>query len=905
MVGWGRAATAIGAALFAVLIVHAAPAARRGGVPAPEQAFGFPACSDRQLASYEETVAYLRQLDAASDRLTLLDIGATLEGRRQVMAVISSAENLRRLARHREAARRLARARGLGEPEARALARSGRAVVWIDFGLHSTEYAGPQAAPQLAWLVASGETAELRRIRDEVILLLVPNMNPDGTEMAVEWYRRHRGTPFEASSPPRLYHRYAGHDNNRDWFMFNLPESRNVARQLYAEWFPQIVYNQHQEAPFPARIFIPPFDDPMNPNIPPLVMRGVHLVGEAMGRRFARAGKSGVVSRVGFDTWWNGGMRTAPYFHNMVGILTETGHRQPAPRQYDPAQFPATFRNGVPTLAPSSRYPSPWRGGAWRFADSCDYMLTASMAVLDVAARHREEWLYDIYAMGREAIAAGAEETWLVPTAQWDPGSAAAMIEALRIGGVEIERTREAVDVDGVRYAAGTTVIRGAQPFRPSVVDLFSVQHYPGPPGVDASPVQPYDITGWTLPAQMGVRVDRVSRAVTVATDPVEGPVMPAGELVGPRPAEATVALAIDPRANASHRLVSRALRDHHAVVRTAGPVRAGEAEWPAGTFLVAARGGAASSLVEAAGRLGVPIAALAETPRVAAWPLAVPRVGLYQAWGGNADEGWTRFVFDTMEVPVSTVHDADIRAGGLRGRFDVIVLPDASYDEMLHGLAPGSMPDEYVGGLTAGGLAALYDFTAAGGTLVALDSAAELPLTTCGIRWTHLTRGLARDTFSAPGALVRITVDPGTPLGFGMPPSAVAFVDQSGAFAPRTGEAAVSATVTARYADRGLLVSGWLRGETHLAGKVAALDIPVGAGRAVLLGFRAQHRGQAHGTFKLLLNTLWLPPTSARPVPANRLLGGAHVAGSIPRHRWAGTGAGAAGRQSASNWRR
>jgi hypothetical protein len=863
--------------LLAATLV-AAPAARRDAVPAPDQAFGFTACGDRQLATYAQTVAYLGQLDAASDRVTLVDIGATLEGRRQVMALISSESNLRDLDRHRDAARRLACARGLGEAEARALAASGRSVVWIDFGLHSTEYAGAQAAPLLAWRLATGEGAEERRIRDEVILLLVPNLNPDGTELVVDWYRRHAGTAFEGSSPPWLYHRYAGHDNNRDWFMFNLPESRNVARQLYEEWLPQIVYNQHQEAPFPARIFVPPFDEPMNPNIPPLVQRGVNLVGEAMGRRFAREGKTGVVSRVGFDAWWNGGMRTAPYFHNMVGILTETGHRSPAPRQYDPNQFPAAFRNGTPTLTPSSRYPAPWRGGTWRFADSCEYMLTASMATLDIAARHREEWLYDIYAMGREAIAAGAGETWIVPAAQWDPGAAAAMVEALRVGGVEISRLRAAVEAGGTTYAAGSYVIRGDQPFRPYVVDLFGTQRYPElPRGPGGAPARPYDVTGWTLPAQMGVRVDRVAQALDAEADPVRAPVLPgAAGVRAARVTTATVAVALDPRSNAAHALATAALRGGARVVRLAGPVRADEDTWPAGSFVVAARAGAAEALGAAARAAGVPAVALSTVPATPAWRLAMPRIGLYQAWGGNADEGWTRFVLDTVGIEVTTIHDADVRNGGLRARFDVVVLPDAGYDAMLHGLVAGTLPEEYTGGLTPRGVAALYEFASAGGTLVALDSATELPLTAFATGWTSVTRGLGQDVFSAPGSLVRLVVDPDAPLAMGMPSDATAFVDQSAAFGPRTGEIAPPGGVAARYAPRDLLVSGYLLGAERIAGRPAVVEVPVGEGRVVLLGFRTQHRGQTHGTFKFLLNALWRPATSPAPSPASDALAAA-----------------------------
>ena len=464
------------------LVLAARPAhdpTAQPAVPTPESVIGFVPCSDYQLATYEQIAAYFRALDAATPRLSLEEIGRTTEGRTQLMALVSSASNLRNADRYKQIARRLAQGRDLTDEQARALARDGKAVVWINFGLHSTEVGHAQAAPLLAHKVVTAESAEMRFIRDNVIFLLVPNMNPDGTTLVADWYMAHVGTRFEQSTPPELYHTYAGHDNNRDWFMFNTSESRNVATQLYAEWFPQIVYDQHQTAPFPARIFVPPFDDPMNPNIPPLVMRGINVVGGAITRRLDQQNKRGAISRVGFDTWWNGGMRTAPYFHNMVGILTETAHASATPATYDPKRFPPTFDDGTPTLQPSTDYPSPYTGGDWHLRDTCDYMVTASMAVLDIGARRRQEWLYDIYRMARDAIAAGAGEAYIVSAEQWDPGTAVKMINVLRWGGVEVESARAPFEAGGKLYPAGSFVIRCAQPFRPYLTDLLNPQIYP------------------------------------------------------------------------------------------------------------------------------------------------------------------------------------------------------------------------------------------------------------------------------------------------------------------------------------------------------------------------------------------------------------------------------------------
>jgi hypothetical protein len=681
-----------------------APAGAFGqrAVPSPESVIGFSPCSDYKLAPYEQIADYFRKLDAASDRLELVEIGKTAEGRTQLMAVISSEQNLKNLARYKEIAAKLALARGLSDGEARALARQGKAVVWIDFGLHSTEVAHGQTAPLMAHRAVTEESEEMRFIRENVIFLLIPNMNPDGTTLVANWYMKHVGTPFERSSPPELYQKYVGHDNNRDWFMFNMPETQNSGRQIYHEWFPQIIYNQHQEAPFPARIFVPPFEDPMNPNIPPLVMRGVNLVGLAMTRRLDQEGKVGAISRLSFDTWWNGGVRTAPYFHNMVGILTETGHASASPATYDPQKFPKTFANGEPTLEPTTFYPSPYRGGEWRLRNSCDYMLTASMAVLDIGAKRREEWLYDIYQMGRDAIQAGANETYIVPADdQWDPGTALKMINVLRWGGLEVERASAPFTAAGKTYPAGSFILRGAQPFRAHLVDMLNPQVYPDRrlyPG--GPPERPYDITGWTLSSQMGVKVTRVAEAVKAPTEKVVTFASPApGEVAG----RASAAYAVDPRANDSFRAVNRALKQGESVYRTTSKVMAGGAEWPAGTFLITPGAETHSRLERSARELGLQIRAVNEAPAEPVLKIRTPRLALYHAWGGNMDEGWTRWILEQFEFSYASLYDKEVRAGDLRSKYDVIILPDASYQSMLSGLAPESMPPEYGGNDAAG----------------------------------------------------------------------------------------------------------------------------------------------------------------------------------------------------------
>ncbi len=418
---------------------------------------GFTPGDDYKLADFRQLQDYFQTLDAASDRVKVYSAGKSTEGNDMLVALISSEANLAKADHYRDISRKLAYVRGVSPDAARALAREGKAVVWIDNGLHASEVATAQHAFVLAHRVATDDSAEMREIRDNVILVLLPTVNPDGMNLVVDWYRKNLSTPSQDSPMPWLYQKYIGHDNNRDAYMQTQEETRVVNTLLYKEWLPQIMYNQHQAGWPPPRMFVPPFPDPFNPNIDPQVIRGIDLVGGAMLDRFERERKPGVVSRYQFSTWYNGSIRTAAYFHNMIGILTETWHPSATPFTYDSKRFPREFDNGVPVTTPSSNYPNPWMGGTVRLADAVDYMLTGSLAVLQVAAKYREQFLLGIYQIGARQIEKGATEApvaYIISPEQHDPPAAALFVETLMRGAVEVHRA------DGPFSADGTLVSR-------------------------------------------------------------------------------------------------------------------------------------------------------------------------------------------------------------------------------------------------------------------------------------------------------------------------------------------------------------------------------------------------------------------------------------------------------------
>jgi hypothetical protein len=837
-------------------------------VPRPAAVFGFEPGADFRIADYSQMLEYYRQLDAASDRVQLVEIGKSVLGRPLLLLFISSEENMRQLDRWRDISTRLARARGVSDAEARGLAQEGKAIVWIDGGLHATEGAHAQMTSLLAHKVATEESAEMRAIRDKVILLLMPVMNPDGLDIVANWYRRNRGTPFATTGPPELYHHYVGHDNNRDWYMILQPETEAVSRVIYHEWYPQIVYNHHQTSPEWTRIFVPPFADPVNPRIPADVITGVNLVGNHMVNRFSEEGKDGVISRVIFSMWWNGGVRTAPYFHNMIGILTETGQRSPTPTYWDPEERPdhLPLRRGgsISTTDPSIFYPDPWPGGWLRFSDAIDYMITGSMAVLDIGAKRKAEWLYNIYRMGVESIEqgeVGGPFAYVIPTEQWDAGEARELVNVLRRGGVEVHRATGDFAAGGRQFGRGAHVIYAGQAFRPYLMDLLEPQRYPDRRLYEGGPPEPpYDLAGWTLPIQMGVNVVRVDDPFRARTQVVDVAETNSGRIRG----SGGFGYLLSHRQNISTLAVNRLLAAGESVYWTGSDMEIGRARHPAGTIVIESGAETRARLHQLAQDLGLDFDGIAQRPDGDLHRLRLPRVAMYKSWDASMDEGWTRWLLDTYEFPLDTLHDGDVREGDL-SRFDAVILPSQSPNDLLNGHVPGTMPEEYVGGLGVEGAAALKRYVIEGGTVLALDAASDFAIEQFGLPVRNAVAGVPVERFFIPGSLLGLSVNNTHPIAYGMPPDGAAFFVRSRAFRvippARTGDQQAPeqpVEVVARYADKAVLRSGWaLGGERYLAGKPAVLRVKQGQGDVVLIGFRAQFRGQPRNTFKLIFNTL------------------------------------------------
>jgi len=802
----------------------------------PTDYLGFEPGTDSMLADWRQLSGYMNGLAQRSRYVHVDTLGRTTEGRPFLLMTITSPANQQRLAEIKRAQALLADPRRLTDTTLADIRSRQPAVILISNNIHSTEVASSQMGMTLAYRLATDP--ELRRLLDSVVVLMIPSMNPDGLDTVVSWYRRYKGTRYEGGPLPWLYHKYIGHDNNRDWFMLTQVETRLVTRMLYKDWFPEIVYDVHQMGANGVRLFVPPFQDPVNPNLDPAIVAGINLVGAQMAAALYDAGMTGIAHQQTYDLWWHGGFRSTPTRHNMIGILTEAASTRlgsPITLSVDSVRQPGRGVN----------YPAPWPGGTWHVGDIVRYELITSEALVRLAARDRVNVIDRFVGLGRRAVDAGLAGNpfaYVLPAEQRDPESWTALANVLAAGGVEVWRAAEPFSVDGQTYSAGSLVVPMGQPYRAHAKDLLEAQHY--------TPVNdrpPYDVAGWTLPFTMGVRADVVNTPFTANLVKVDSAIPAPGRIEG-----SGDVFFLKNRTNAESRAVAALLA-------------AGQAVTIVGDSLMVRGPRARTILSEQAARHGFTVTAARTAPPtdVGRTRQRLPRIGLYQPWTGNIDEGWTRWLFEQYGISYTTVHDNDLKKGGLRQRFDVIVLPDADGNAIVRGVDSTRIPLQYAGGIGESGANAVSEFVRGGGTLVCLDGSSNFAITRLNLPVVNVLAGEASGPqvlrFYAPGSIFGTVLGgvagegPRSPVTLGVPESLQVYFENSAAFT-----VSAPARALATYPEQPLR-SGYARFQERLAGKAALVEAPVGSGRVILFGFRPQFRGQTHGTFKLLFNAVLL----------------------------------------------
>jgi hypothetical protein len=827
------APTALTILLLAALFSHAAlaqrraqPATAQAAVPSPSSVLGFNPGDDRTIADWKQITNYFALLAKTSNRVSVQTIGQSTLGRTMIAAFISAPENIRNLEKYKAIQARLADPRKVpNDAERDQLIREGKTVVAISCSIHSTEIVASQMSMQLAYNLASANDEDTLSILHNTILVLIPSPNPDGVDIVANHYRKTLGTAAEGRDPPELYHHYAGHDDNRDWFMLDLKETKAVTRLFWKEWFPEIVYDIHQQGSNGSRFFVPPFYDPPNPHIAPLLLRQVGLIGHKMAADVTAAGFKGILTNALYDTWWHGGFRTAPYFHNAIGILTEAASaRIMTPSNVTREQLSRSGTRGMRTaLDVTTNFPEPWPGGAWHPRDIMRMEMIACHSMLSLAANYRADYLRNFYELGKAGLASPAQGDpvgYLIPAGQGRDENVAKMIGALVEQGVEVHRLDQELhgthaqlvlvpvspnarakeygiglvsEASDREIPAGSYIIFLNQPYRQNILALFEPQAYPTRLTATGEAERPYDVAGWTLPMQMGVNAPAAMSIREVAT---------------------------------ARKLTL--IKNENEVRRDLG---------------LALWSGDKSPIAN-------PI-----KPGV--------RVGIYRSARGNMDEGWTRYVFDTFNAPYQSLRDADVNETSLRAGYDAIILPSDRSREPADSGAPAA--DAAPAGITDKGFVNLARFVEDGGTLICFDGSCSSLIKRWKLPLRNVLEGLRSSDFYCPGSILRIDVDTSNPIARAMSKETDAYFINSSAFeitdtpkgifdAPQT---PWPSRVIARYAKENVLRSGWLLGEDKVKDRVALAEVTMGKGRVVLFAFRPQHRGQTWGTFPFIWNAI------------------------------------------------
>jgi len=776
-----------------VLLLAAAAAAQ---VPTPKSVLGFNPTDDKTIADWNQITGYFTKLDKASPKVLVKEIGKTTLGKPIIVAFISSGENIRNLEKYRQISARLADPRTTkSDAELAELLNTGKTIVSISCSIHSTEIVASQMSMNLAYDLATSTDAGTKEILDNSILLLLPSSNPDGVTIVADWYRKTLGTKSEGTSPPELYHHYAGHDDNRDWFMMNLKETQAITKFFWQQWYPQVVYDVHQQGTNASRFIIPPFFDPNNPRVSPLILREVGLIGYKMAADLQAKDISGVATNSTYDTWWHGGFRSAPYFHNSIGILSEAASANlmtPINVTVDDLKRNRGVRGLPSPLVTATNYPDAWPGGLWHPSDIANIEMTASRSLLEMAAKFRSRYLRNFYDLGKTNLTADTDDpqAFIVTAGQPNAENISRLLEILMWQGIEVHQMTHELYVkmtpdqpDFHEVPLGSFLVSVNQPQKNNVLSLFERQVYPDRRLPNGDAEAPYDVAGWTLPLQMGVDY-----------------------------------------------MAAWSIRDLDKQMNTLKRVE---------------------NIDQARSVLNLPQAKepFAKLPN----PLKTsPKVGLYKGFTGSMDEGWTRFVLDTFQIPYKSVSNTDVKSGQLD--FDAIILPADNENAIVNGLSAERYAPEYAGGIGDAGVENLKKYVENGGKLICFDDSCELVIKRFGLPIKNVLSGLRRNEFYNPGSIVRLKVNTNDRLAKGMNEDTAAYFSTSGAF-----EIAQDAKVKsiAKYADKDALLSGWMLGEKFLNGKTALAETDFGKGKIVLFAFRPQHRGQSWATFPFIFNAL------------------------------------------------
>ncbi len=831
----------------------------------PEEFLGFKPGSDYKIADYQTIQNYFKHLSENSGLIKYEVVGKTCLGKDMFLAVISSEENMKYFDKYAAISKKLSDPRMLTDKEAKALSEEGKVIVFVTCNIHSTEIASSQMSMQLAYDLISG-AAPVKSLEalNNVIFILMPSINPDGTTMVVDWYNKYLNTEFDGSGLPYLYHKYAGHDNNRDWFMFNLPETKAVVDIAFKKYIPQVWLDEHQMGSSGARLFVVPYKDPINPNVHPLIWQWQKVIGGLTTLRLEQQKYTGVIDHAYFEGWWEGPASDCGMWHNQIALLSEMASCNIAsPIYIDPSEVKAT--DELATYDIRTNYPHPWRGGWWRLKDIVDYELALTYTLIETSANYKNDILYDYYLMGKDAIEKGKEGkpfAYVIPRNQTDPVTTSKMIEILQEGAVEVRYSEKEFTINNTIYPADSYVIYLSQPYGIYVKDLFDDQFYPDlRRSKKETPIRPYDVAGWTLPYLMGVKFFKIDEPFTLQTKLLDSPnyvtsIVPDGE---PQYYAAPAGL------NVNSSLINKLQKENVKVFWNTKKVTTADKDFKEGSVFINSENIDRDALAKIGDELHLVFYAANEIGDSALKEIKKVRVGLYNSYTANMDEGWTRLLLENYDFEFKRMENKDFKSKSLKDDYDVIIIPDMNGDVIKTGKYSGeyarynrAKPKEYEGGIEKEGVENLKKFVEdAGGYLIVTGDACNFAIEDLGLRVNNVLKGVKSDDYYCPGSLLKMNINNTTPLGYGFEEEITGYQHKSIAFSTSVPFGEFDRNIVVRYPEKNLLKSGFLLGEDYLYKRAAVVDVKQKKGHVILLGFKVQNRHQTFGTFKLLFNAI------------------------------------------------
>jgi len=848
--------------------------AQQNSIPTPESHFGFKPGTDKMLFNYESLIGYLQKLDDVSPRVKMIQIGNSPMGKPMYLVFISSAENIANLDRLKFINKELALNPNITEEQITEYISEGKVFALFTLSMHSNEVAPAQAAPLIAYEMITSNDNNLTKWLSDVVYMMVPNHNPDGMNMVVDHYNKYKDTKYDGASLPGLYHKYVGHDNNRDFVALTQDDTKAIAAIYNKDWFPQVMVEKHQMGSTGPRYFVSPPHDPIAENIDAGIWNWMKIFGANTITKMTKAGLNGVSQNYLFDDYWPGATETC-IWKNVIGMLTEAASvKYATPIYIEPNELRAGGK-GMGEYAKSINMPEPWTGGWWRLSDLMDYEMVSTMSYIETASIYRKEILQFRNDICKKEVNKGLTQApyyYVFPKEQADQSELVNLVNLLNEHGIQVYELDKDIQIDNISYYKGDIIVPLNQPFRSFIKEMLESQVFPArhytPGGLL---IEPYDITSWSLPLHRGVKVKEINKNHEQFKNAYKPVAIPFTWYNSTN--ENYSSIILTSVNNASYKAIFTALNAEIKVEQITEDYVNNNSLIPAGSFVIQ-KGNTINKVLEVLNTNPIYITGeISAKKRV----ISMPRIAFMESWFHAMDAGWTRFVLDSYGIPFKLLRPVDIETTDLEKTFDLIIIPDEQKSVLIDGKYSRqneqyfmSYPPEYLKGMGKKGLEKVLKFIDAGGKVIAWSDATELfaGLQSYSIDEKktedfefpvkNISEEIQKSGFQCPGSLLKVELIK-HPITYGLPGTIGVFHREGPIFRTWQPSFDVDRRVIGTFPEKDILISGYAENEEKIGEKTSIVWLKKGKGQVVLFSFSPQFRASTPGTYKLLFNSILL----------------------------------------------